>query len=258
MTTTQKTNSKAAKMIELHNSFVNSYLLEIEAENATTKVLDGILKDGIKPTEYYINLFEAGYVLPAKDVKGKKQVWPTTTKGDKKSATSNDTRKAVLEVNRLVSAYDVRLRRSKIKADKLAIKNLKALLGGKLPEYVSAKNVDDVTKFVVGLEIPETIEDKVAFPLQALESEFAPVTIIPEVEETDSKPASEKSASDKPDSAPRVDTNDDIGAFDLTDQISSLQALMSYAATGGNIEPKLAGKIHKAAKGLFDLIQEIE
>ena len=248
-TTTANKTTKNSKMLDLHLTFISRFSTEVEAINATTKILDNILKDGIKPTEYYNNLFEAGYILPAKNVKGEKQSWPMSKDGKKRlSATNNDTRNAILEVSRLIGAYDGRVNRAKVKAEKLALKALKKELGGDLPDYITKNNVDKITTFVNELENKDNLIEKI-------NNEFSPVVQV--IPENDEKPTTTTTTKKRTESAPRVETSEKELIFDPVNLIENLQGFM-IALNGNNLEltENEAKQAHKACKTLIELAQK--
>ena len=100
----------------------------------TTATIESISETGLTVTEFFDGLWSEGYKTP--------KAWPLNSSGKPLSPRSGKTKSAMPEINRLVSALDMRASRAK-KAEKKA---------------KQAKNAERLLDEAAGLELPESVD----------------------------------------------------------------------------------------------------
>ncbi len=109
-----KTEKSAEKILSpLYADFLKAFKAEEKAVAKTTATIEAIASTSLTVTEFFDGLWSEGYKIPKN--------WPLNSSGKPLSPRSGKTKAALPEINRLVSALDMRKSRAK-KAQKKAEK----------------------------------------------------------------------------------------------------------------------------------------
>ena len=98
---------KAVKATPLYKAYLTAFKAEDRAISRTTEKIELIKNTGLKVSEFFMLLWSEGYKVP--------ELWPLNKAGAPLSPTSSKTKSLLPEINRLVSALDMRNKRKKDK-----------------------------------------------------------------------------------------------------------------------------------------------